>query len=165
MFHRHKFHRGPWQEHRFQKGDLKYVVLDLINEKPRYGYEIIRALEERSHGFYTPSPGAIYPTLQMLQDKGHVTSEKRDGKKVYTITDEGRSFLAERGDIAAGVKSQMEDWWSPDHIREMGKIWGEIGRLSGLVAGQTRGASSGKMTKIRSVITDAHAAIEAILRD
>ena len=165
MFRGNKIPSGPRREHRFKKGVLKYVVLDLLDDEPRHGYEIIRTLEERSHGFYTPSPGAIYPTLQMLQDKGHVTSEKRDGKKVYTITDEGRSFLAERGDIAAGVKSQMEDWWSPDHIREMGKIWGEIGRLSGLVAGQTRGASSGKMTKIRSVISDAHAAIEAILRD
>ena len=87
-----RYRRGRWQESPFQKGDLKYVILDLIKEKPRYGYEIIRDLEERSHGFYTPSPGVIYPTLQMLEETGYTSSAEQDGKRVYTITEEGRQF-------------------------------------------------------------------------
>ena len=91
----------------FQKGDLKYVVLGLIKDKPRYGYEIIKALEEKSHGFYTPSPGVVYPTLQMLEEMGYASSAERDGKKVYTITEEGSKFLAENVDLANEVHKQM----------------------------------------------------------
>jgi DNA-binding PadR family transcriptional regulator len=74
----------------FEKGDLKYVVLQLLSERAAHGYEVIKALEERFGGMYTPSAGAVYPTLQMLEDMGYVTSEQQDGKRVYSITDEGR---------------------------------------------------------------------------
>src|SRR5438309_1131194 len=87
---------GPGGKRRFGKGDLKYVILDMVKDQPRHGYDIIRALEERSYGFYSPSPGSVYPTLQLLEDQGLVTSTERDGKRVYAITDEGRKFLAER---------------------------------------------------------------------
>jgi len=73
----------------FERGDLKYVILELVAEKPRHGYDVIQALEERFGGLYAPSPGAVYPTLQMLEDMGCVTVTERDGKKVYQITDEG----------------------------------------------------------------------------
>jgi len=92
----HKFHRshrpfhGSHHHSPFHKGDVKYIILDLLKDGPKYGYEIIRALEEQSHGFYRPSPGAVYPTLQMLEEMGHAGSNDRDGKKVYTITDDGR---------------------------------------------------------------------------
>ena len=61
-----------------------------------HGYEMMKALEEKSGGFYAPSPGSIYPTLQMLEDRGLVTVEEVEGKKVYSITDTGRAFLAEQ---------------------------------------------------------------------
>jgi DNA-binding PadR family transcriptional regulator len=76
---------------------MKYVLLELLQERPMHGYEMIKALEERSSGFYTPSPGSIYPTLQMLEEGGYVTSSESEGKKIYTITDSGRALLAERG--------------------------------------------------------------------
>jgi DNA-binding PadR family transcriptional regulator len=80
----------------FDQGDLKYVILQLLEEKPRHGYEIIKAIEERFGGAYSPSPGTVYPTLTMLEDLGYarVTPEE-GGKKVYSITDEGRQYLAE----------------------------------------------------------------------
>jgi DNA-binding PadR family transcriptional regulator len=80
----------------FEQGDLRYVVLRLLEEKPRHGYEIIKALEERFGGAYAPSPGVVYPTLQLLEDLGYariVPGEQ--GKKTYEITDEGRAFLAD----------------------------------------------------------------------
>ena len=76
-----------------RKGDLKYVILGLLRGEPMHGYEIIRRLEQESGGMYSPSPGSIYPTLQMLEDQGDVASEQADGKKVYGITEEGLAFL------------------------------------------------------------------------
>ncbi len=89
--------RGPFGGGRmFEQGDLKLVILRLLDEKPRHGYDIIKELEERSGGRYTPSAGAIYPTLTMLEDLGYAaTTPEEGGKKVYTITDAGRAHLAE----------------------------------------------------------------------
>ena len=75
------------------RGDLKYVLLTLLRERPMHGYEMMKQLEEQASGFYQPSAGAIYPTLQLLEDRGWVTSETVDGKKIYTITDTGRQEL------------------------------------------------------------------------
>jgi DNA-binding PadR family transcriptional regulator len=89
--------RGRWRGGRmFEQGDLRYVVLRLLEEKPRHGYEIIKALEERFGGAYAPSPGAVYPTLQLLEDLGYArVVPGEEGKKVYEITDAGRAHLAE----------------------------------------------------------------------
>jgi DNA-binding PadR family transcriptional regulator len=79
----------------FERGDLKYALLDLLKERPKHGYEMMKELEERMGGFYAPSAGAVYPTLQLLEDRGWVTSEAVEGKKVYKITDEGTKALDE----------------------------------------------------------------------
>jgi DNA-binding PadR family transcriptional regulator len=85
----------------FGRGDLKYALLDLLQERPKHGYEMIKELENRAGGFYTPSAGAVYPTLQLLEDRGWVTAETTEGKKVYAITDAGRQALKERRDEEA----------------------------------------------------------------
>lgn len=82
----------------FGHGNLKYVLLDLLQERPKHGYEMMKELQDRSGGFYSPSAGAIYPTLQLLEDRGWVTSQTADGKKVYAITDAGRAALKEHND-------------------------------------------------------------------
>ena len=69
MFHRY-YYENDRRSRFFERGDLKYVILDLLTDKPRHGYEIIRELEDRFHGFYTPSAGKVYPTLQLLEDMG-----------------------------------------------------------------------------------------------
>jgi DNA-binding PadR family transcriptional regulator len=80
----------------FEQGDLKYVVLRLLEEKPRHGYDIIKELESRFGGSYAPSPGTVYPTLTMLEDLGYArVVPEEGGKKIYEITDEGRKHLAE----------------------------------------------------------------------
>ena len=88
---------GPWRGGRtFEQGDLKFVILQLLDEKPRHGYEIIKELEERSGGRYSPSPGTVYPTLTLLEEMGYATATPEDGgKKVYAITDSGKAYLAE----------------------------------------------------------------------
>lgn len=106
--------RGPFGGGRmFDQGDLKLVILRLLDEKPRHGYEIIKALEDRSGGRYTPSAGAVYPTLTMLEDLGYaVATTEEGGKKVYTITEAGRAHLAEH-------RTMVDDLF--DRVGQMGE--------------------------------------------
>lgn len=76
-------------------GDLRLVALYLIEQQPRHGYDLIKAIEEKSAGFYTPSPGIVYPALTFLEEAGYVTSQADGNKKLYTITDEGRAHLTD----------------------------------------------------------------------
>ena len=77
----------------FERGDLKFAILALIDEKPMHGYEVMQALEEQSRGCYKASAGSVYPTLQLLEDQGYLKAEDREGKKVYAITEAGRDYL------------------------------------------------------------------------
>jgi len=165
MFRGDRFFRGPWRESSFQKGDLKYVILDLMKDKPRHGYEIIRELEEMSHGIYTPSPGAVYPTLQMLEEMGYATATEQDGRKVYTITEEGLKFLAERKDSADEVRSQMKSRWSFKNIGKMALMMKEYHALEHLLSRGLRSLDADKMQRIRLVLTNAYEAIETILEE
>lgn len=79
----------------FGKGDMKFVILRLIADKPMHGYDVMKALEEECGGWYKASPGSVYPTLQMLEDQGLLSVQETDGKKVYTITPEGEDYLEE----------------------------------------------------------------------
>src|SRR5580693_1535583 len=87
--HRHGRRSGRLFDH----GELRLVVLKLISERPRHGYEIIKEIEDRVAGTYSPSPGVIYPTLTMLEELGHATVAESDGKKLYTITAEGTAYI------------------------------------------------------------------------
>lgn len=92
----------------FEQGDLKYVILRLLDEKPRHGYEIIKELEERFGGAYSPSPGTVYPTLTMLEDLGYTQATVEEGgKKIYAITDAGRAYLAEHSETVDGIFDRM----------------------------------------------------------
>jgi DNA-binding PadR family transcriptional regulator len=77
------------------QGDLRLIALALIAEQPRYGYEIIKLLEDKTAGWYSPSPGIVYPTLTYLEEAGHVTVQAEGAKKLYSITGEGRAHLEE----------------------------------------------------------------------
>jgi DNA-binding PadR family transcriptional regulator len=93
----------------FDHGELRLVVLALIAERPRHGYEIIKAIEERLAGSYSPSPGVIYPTLTLLQELGHATVEEHDDKKRYTITTEGTSYLTEHKHAVDAALARMKE--------------------------------------------------------
>jgi DNA-binding PadR family transcriptional regulator len=135
MFHRHTHHHdrrfargehrhGDGDEHRgrhgrggrsglgrfFAHGDLRLVILHLIAEKPRHGYEIIKAIEDQVGGAYSPSPGVIYPTLTLLEELGHVTVTSGDGgKKLHTITQEGRAYLDAYRPAVEALVARMEE--------------------------------------------------------
>ena len=93
----------------FDPGDLKLVVLKLLSEQPSYGYQLIKTMEERLAGGYTPSAGAIYPTLTMLEEEGLASSSTEDNKKVYAVTAEGTKYLEDSKRRVDELFSRLEE--------------------------------------------------------
>jgi len=151
----------------FEKGDLKYVILDLLKDEPSHGYEVIRKLEERSRGFYSPSPGSVYPTLQLLEDMGYVSATQRDGKKVYAITDEGRKFLDENQRSIKDIWGKFGGGWDPEVAAEMHEIRHDLMDLGKLFGQKMRegNVDRDKLARVRAVISTAAREIEDILRE
>src|SRR5258708_7077913 len=87
--------------------DLQLVILALLDEKPSHGYEIIKALEERSGGFYAPSPGMVYPALTYLEELGYASVEAEGAKKLYRISEEGRAYLEQNRGAVDAIFAQL----------------------------------------------------------
>jgi DNA-binding PadR family transcriptional regulator len=109
MRHEHDDHHrmhgegfGREGRRRMRRGDIRTAVLAVLDEQPRHGYEVIQALEDKTGGAWRPSPGSVYPTLQLLEDEGLARSSERDGKKVYELTEEGRTEARARIEAAGG---------------------------------------------------------------
>ncbi len=117
----------------FESGEVKYVILRLLKEKPRHGYEIMKALEERLGGWYTPSAGTVYPTLQLLEDQGYVRAVETEGRKVYHITPEGEAFLQEHREFADDIFDRLRDVVGGFTGGRMGDLNTSFGRLAGIV--------------------------------
>jgi DNA-binding PadR family transcriptional regulator len=101
---------GGGRERHFDNGELRFVILQLVAEKPSYGYEIIKAIEERLAGGYTPSPGVVYPTLTMLEDEGYATVTSTEAnKKLYTVTVAGQQYLEEHKAVVQAIFERMEN--------------------------------------------------------
>lgn len=114
----------------FEAGEIRFVILRLLKEKPRHGYEVIKALEERMHGCYTPSPGTVYPTLQMLEDQGYVRAVETSGKKVYEITPEGEQYLEEHRDLLDDIVDRLRETVRDFTGGAIGELQGEFARLA-----------------------------------
>ncbi len=94
----------------FDQGDLRLLLLSLIAEQPSHGYELIRSIEEKLGGAYSPSPGIVYPTLTLLEELGYATVQAQEGgRKLYSVTEAGRAYLAEQGDAVDVVRRRMDD--------------------------------------------------------
>lgn len=92
----------------FEQGDLRWVLLSLIAEKPSHGYELIKAIEERLGGAYSPSPGVVYPTLTLLEDMGLIAAAQSEGaRKAFAITDEGRATLEKNKGAVEAIFARM----------------------------------------------------------
>ena len=92
----------------FDSGELRLVLLKLIADEPRHGYDLIRQIEELTGGAYAPSPGVIYPTLTLLDDMGHIAAHESDGaKKLFAITIEGQAELEANRDIVDALISRL----------------------------------------------------------
>jgi DNA-binding PadR family transcriptional regulator len=94
----------------FDHGDLRYVLLGLIAERPRHGYELIKAIEEKFGGAYSPSPGVIYPTLSLLEELGYIQPDSAQGpRKQFVITPEGTAFLAANQAVVDQIFARMAE--------------------------------------------------------
>jgi DNA-binding PadR family transcriptional regulator len=102
--------RGRGRRRMFDSGELRLVLLKLIADQPRHGYDLIRAIEELTHGAYAPSPGVVYPTLTMLQDMGLIEEAPGEGsRKAFQITADGEAHLAEKAEEVEGLFERLEE--------------------------------------------------------
>ncbi|MDR3509780.1 MAG: PadR family transcriptional regulator [Caulobacteraceae bacterium] len=99
---------GHRRERVFEQGDLRLLLLKLIAEKPRHGYELIKAVEDAVGGAYSPSPGVVYPTLTLLEDLGHAKPTEEGGKKLYAITPDGQAYLDTQAEVLANLNGRIE---------------------------------------------------------
>jgi DNA-binding PadR family transcriptional regulator len=140
---------------RMRRGDMKYLLLEVLKDGPRHGYEMISELENRFRG-YRPSPGSVYPTLQMLEEGGFVTGEEVDGKKVYTITHAGLELLEEKGE-------RRFEGPAKDHpameLRE------SLRKLAGAVIDGARGTDEATLSRINEIINKARKEVYSVLAE
>jgi DNA-binding PadR family transcriptional regulator len=154
---------GPGERF-FGRGDLKYVILELLKDQPRHGYDIIRALEDRMRGQYRPSPGSVYPTLQMLEDLGYVTSSQQEGKKVYTITDEGRRYLNEQQPTIDDIRARISAGWDAAQRPEVSDLMHEVQQLARALFRQGTHAlhDPERLKRLREIVARARAEVETL---
>jgi DNA-binding PadR family transcriptional regulator len=150
---------------RADRGVVRYLILDAIAQQPRHGYEIIQAIAERSAGTYRPSPGVIYPTLQMLEELGHARVEERETRKVYVITPQGKRELDDHAEEVRDFYENAGDGSWEDFADELRDLSGRIGRIFKAIG---RSARRGRLTpstmkKLHAVLDEAVAKIEAIV--
>jgi len=122
---------GPGFKWRFfDRGDLKFVILRMLKAKPMHGYEVMRALEEESGGWYKASAGSVYPTLQMLEDQGFIAAQEQDGKKVYSITPAGEKHLEENSDVVDEIVDRVSDFTNRFFRTEMRDLTKSFSRFA-----------------------------------
>ncbi|MFQ5690411.1 MAG: PadR family transcriptional regulator [Gemmatimonadota bacterium] len=146
-----------------RRGDLKYVILGLLDEEPMHGYEIMRRLEEESGGCYSPSPGSVYPTLQMLEDQGYVVSEQKEGKKVYRITEEGKAFLekhSKRADDIFGRVGDLGDRFSGSEMRDVTRSFMRLAQVS-FESAMRKAADPEAIAKLKDILERATREMES----
>jgi DNA-binding PadR family transcriptional regulator len=173
-YHRSRHHRGHgsrsmwgWPGHsmgsgpRARRGDIRTGVLALLAESPMHGYQIIQELEARSGGVWRPSPGSVYPTLQLLADEGLVSGEEENGKRVYSLTEAGHALVEKEGvrenapwaDVAEGAEKGLMD---------LKNAFFQLG-AAGMQVAQTGSADDVKRTI--DVLTEARRQVYALLAE
>lgn len=159
-------HRGRRRHRVFERGDLKYMILRLLEEEPMHGYQVMQRLEDDSGGFYSASPGSVYPVLQMLQDEGLVTSTDVDGKRVYELTESGRAFLHEHRDRAEDVADRVSDFGDRFGGRGMGELTRTFMRLAQASFERAMDAAgdAAQLKELREILERATREVEAARR-
>jgi DNA-binding PadR family transcriptional regulator len=132
---------------------VKYFILEVLEKGPRHGYDVISALEEKTGGRYRPSPGSVYPTLQLLEDGGYASSETVDGKRVYTITEAGRTLLREKAPEAEAERTEEDDLRSA------------FFKLAEAVRQATSVAGAAEQVKLREILIGARREVYKVLAE
>ncbi|WP_431994277.1 PadR family transcriptional regulator [Streptomyces griseoflavus] len=159
-------HGGPWggrgrggPRGRARRGDVRASILALLKDRPMHGYEMIQEIAERSGGAWKPSPGSVYPTLQLLEDEGLIVSESEGGKKLFSLTGAGRTAAEEGPEAPWEEASRGVDWEALSEIRQAGfglmEAFGQVWKTG----------SKGQREKALAVINDARKKLYLILAD
>ncbi|WNM24878.1 PadR family transcriptional regulator [Demequina capsici] len=142
---------------RMGRGDVRAAVLALLAEQPMHGYQIIREIESRTDGRWKPSPGSVYPTLQMLADEGLVTVETAQDRKIYSLTEEGREVAA---DVADSVPWESTGSWEGLHLGPVPKAGVDLAQAAAQAA---RFATEEQQAAVAEVLNEARRKIYSIL--
>ena len=153
---------GGADEPRTRRGDIKFLLLELLSEQPSHGYDLIKRMETRYGGFRRLSPGSVYPTLQLLEDEGYVTSESTAGKRVYTITAAGKQFLSERT-----PQEPSDNSWETfkNKPQEFDRLRQAAMELAGAVMQVARSGRSERMNRVKELLERTKREIYAILAE
>jgi DNA-binding PadR family transcriptional regulator len=138
-------------------GDLRLIVLALLESGPRHGYDVIKALEEKSSGIYSPSPGVVYPTLTFLEEAGYATATTEGNKKVYAITDSGRAYLGENRETVDAVLNGIEKFGQK--MAKAREWWEGVGR------GRGRGGPDRDIPGVIDELNEARRALKDAIAD
>ncbi|MCX5598584.1 PadR family transcriptional regulator [Streptomyces phaeochromogenes] len=161
------FGPGPWggrggrggPRGRARRGDVRASILALLKDRPMHGYEMIQEIAERSGGAWKPSPGSVYPTLQLLEDEGLISSATEGGKKLFSLTDAGRTAADEGPEAPWEDAGRGVDWEALSDIRQAGfglmEAFGQVWKTG----------SKEQREKALTVINDARKKLYLILAD
>jgi DNA-binding PadR family transcriptional regulator len=143
------------------RGDVRAALLALLAEKPLHGYQLIQEIEQRSGGAWRPSPGSIYPALQLLEDEGLIQSQEADGRRVYQLTDAGKAAVASHHDALA------ELWQSrrgprPTAMRELHEM---VHHLVAAVSQVARAGSDAEIAQAKEVLVQARKQLYRLLAE
>jgi DNA-binding PadR family transcriptional regulator len=158
---RHMSHRG-WSHgygrrpHRARRGDVRGAIVALLAEEPMHGYEMIQRLEERTGGRWRPSAGSIYPTLQLLEDEGLVSAEEVEGRRVFSLTDEGQKAAEERGDGKA-------PWENGDADSPVGSLRSVFFQVAAAAKQVGQAGSEDQLNRAIDVLTETRKKLYSIL--
>jgi len=144
---------------RASRGDVRAAVLALLAEEPQHGYAVIGQLAERSGGLWRPSPGSIYPVLAQLEEDGLVTSDTTEGRKVFALTDAGRTYVAEHGD-------ELAEPWTPAQTRHRDRavtLFEAVRSLGSATKEVARNGSDAQVEQARVVLDEARRSLYRIL--
>lgn len=141
---------------------MKYVILQLLREKPRHGYDIIKALEEKFGGCYTPSAGTVYPTLQLLEDQGYIRGVEEEGRRIYHLTKEGEELLASRGSEVDEIFERVRETIRDVTGGGIGEIGAAFGRLASVTFSRAwrRGADDPGVARVIEILREAATNVE-----
>ena len=152
--HPHRGRRG-----RAPRGDVRAAVLILLGEEPMHGYQLMHAIAERSGGRWTPSPGAIYPTLSQLEDEGLVTITRESGRKLAALTDQGRAVLADDDNPVADPFATFEGEQPVADLRDL------MGQLGGAVRQVARAGTPDQQAAAAATLAEARKSIYLLLAE
>jgi DNA-binding PadR family transcriptional regulator len=143
---------------RRRRGDVRAALLMLLAEEPRNGYQLMQEIEERSGGNWRPSPGSVYPILSQLEDEGLIRAVERDGIRLFEITDEGRTHLAQRED-------PTPPWESEDDLAHVGDLKSQMKALNLATAQLMHVGDERQMQKAVETLTEARRSLYRILAE